>query len=185
VVSWPPVTEGDFAARAARIERFTDQQALELLEEVRLRELFRGRVHFDICGPAGNGALGRYLPATRPAPYDFPRIRLHRAHQRKPDPSEQECVTIMHEYGHFLSDQAGFRDDAYEEALRKFNSGLPLVDADQALVIAEEERAWVLGRGALLELERQDLLPAYDERRIDTRNAYAARLHPGTGAPAS
>ncbi len=64
------------------------------------------------------------------------------------DPLKDAC-TLAHECGHFLSDREGAQTQAYCDA----------IDADrvvwaegQAAVLAEEERAWDLGRDALARL---------------------------------
>jgi hypothetical protein len=89
-----------------------------------------------------------------------------------------DCCLLAHEYGHRLSDSAGHRNAAYLAALDMFDKGRGtdgMTPEEKAIIYAEEERAWTLGRDVLVTLGLEDL-GAFDARRDDGLAEYRARL---------
>ena len=74
---------------------------------------------------------------------------------------ERDACLLAHEYGHFLSDRDGSRTQALYD---KLGTGAMLDRAEQGAILAEEERAWDLGRKTVIDLGCDDLA-VFDECR--------------------
>lgn len=90
-------------------------------------------------------------------------------------PLEDAC-TLAHQYGHFLSERAGNRTATYLAALDAFHEARrELSQEEQAEILAEEVRAWELGRQALAALGCNDW-DGFEEWRWRGLSAYSRRL---------
>lgn len=87
---------------------------------------------------------------------DLPKIVLYRRDRTPPSAQDPDLLTqpvqdaciLAHEFGHFLSDPTDRLHPVYERA----RAGQPLTPEEKGHIVAEEEKAWNLGRAALADL---------------------------------